>query len=177
MMETWKPVVGAEGFYEVSDAGNVRSLDRMINHNYGGRAIRRGRLLKQFVTELGYHMVSIQVNKRVKSTGVHRLVCAAFNGTSDKPTVNHKDGVKSNNTPINLEWATYLENQTHADSTGLRQIKGERNGRAKLTEGDVAAIRSAGALKYGDVARIARQYGVSGTMIRNVLAGRNWPPC
>ncbi len=176
-MENWVSVVGYDGFYEVSDQGSVRSLDRMVNGRYGTKRIQRGKVLRPAPTECGYLFVTLQADKRTKYTGVHRIVCAAFNGPSDKPTVNHKDGNKHNNVPGNLEWATYLENQTHADSTGLRQIKGERNGRAKLTEVDVASIRSAGALKYGDVARIARQYGVSGTMIRNVLAGRNWSPC
>lgn len=177
-MEVWKPVVGAERYYEVSDMGNVRSLDRIVRHNYGGTAIRRGRLLKQFVTDLGYHMVAIQVNGSAKSTGVHRLVCAAFNGTSDKPTVNHKDGNKSNNVPANLEWATYLENQRHADETGLRQIRGERNGRAKLSLEDVRSIRErVKSIKYGDQSRIAREYGVTPQMVRHILLGNSWKQC
>lgn len=174
-MEIWRPIPGTDGYYEASDLGRVRSLDKVTRHNYGGTRTQRGRILKTRTTKDGYEAIVIFIAGRPKSTFAHRLVCAAFHGVSDKRTVNHKDGVKSNNVPSNLEWATYEENQRHADRMGLRTPNGIGNGRAKLSEADVLTIRSTKQpLVYGEASIIARKYGVSPTMIRYILKGANW---
>lgn len=101
--ETWKPVKGYEGLYEVSDKGNVRSL------NYRGL---NGRVHELVLLDVkGYLKVNLWKDDEMKSHSVHRLVAEAFIPNPDgKPQVNHKDEVKSNNVVENLEWATSLEN-------------------------------------------------------------------
>ena len=52
--EIWKPVVGFENIYEVSNIGNVKSVDRMVNHPSGSKSLRKGKVLKPFTDSDGY---------------------------------------------------------------------------------------------------------------------------
>ena len=101
-MESWKPVVGYEQFYEVSDMGNVKSL-------------RTGKIRKPVSNvQNGYLMMFLVGAHERKCVYVHRLVAEAF---CDKPVgcefVNHKDEMKHNNIASNLEWVTKYYNNTY----------------------------------------------------------------
>lgn len=99
MRRIWRPVVGYEDYYAVSNDGRVKSK---VN----------GKILKQ-VDSNGYKFVNLCVNGRKKSTAVHRLVCMAFNGMpeSEDMQVDHLNMLRSDNRPENLEWVTPKENQ------------------------------------------------------------------
>lgn len=117
--EVWKSVVGYEGYYEVSDLGRVRSLDRttLRDNRHGKQPTKiKGRIMKQGV-RAGYPYVNLCVNNFRKKRPVHRLVAEAFLGTGEE--VNHKDGNKLNNHINNLEWCTRAENHIHALENGL----------------------------------------------------------
>jgi hypothetical protein len=114
-MEIWHPCAGYETHYEVSNLGNVRSIERMVQHPLGGKKIQYGRVLKQGKASNGYLIVSFCVDKVKSNHSVHRLVARAFiPNESNKPQVNHKDGNKHNNHIDNLEWMTVSENGLHA---------------------------------------------------------------
>lgn len=101
--EIWKPVKGYEGFYEISNYGNVKN-------------VQRGNLRKLLLNKDGYVEILLSKNGSVKSVRVHRLVAEAFIPNPDKkPEVNHKDYNKSNNYIENLEWTTRKENVNHSD--------------------------------------------------------------
>lgn len=122
--EIWKPVVGYEGLYEVSDHGRVRSLDRSahIACRWGGTATRliRGRVMRATDNGRGYLMVHLSTNGYRDPRLVHRLVAEAFVPVAEeRQFVNHRDGDKTNNTASNLEWCTRAENMAHAHSNGL----------------------------------------------------------
>lgn len=112
MTEEWRPVIGWEGLYEVSDLGRVRSLPRrVIGGGYGGEAIRGGRMLNPIVDTGDYRFVALS-NGGKRKLSVHSLVAAAFIGPRPTPKheVRHLDGDPSNNTLANLAYGTGAEN-------------------------------------------------------------------
>lgn len=113
MKEIWKPVVGFEEFYEVSNFGQIRSLPRKCwnGQNY---FILKPRILKQGTMDNGYKKVNLYKDKVGYRWLVHRVVAMAFLEGDFSLDVNHKDGNKANNHVENLEWATRSENCLHA---------------------------------------------------------------
>lgn len=93
--EIWRPVVGYEKQYEVSNFGNIRRIRN---------------LLYRFIEKRGYYLVRISKNGRLKSHRLHTLVAAAFHGQrSQGSVVHHIDGNKLNNNAANLEYLTRPE--------------------------------------------------------------------
>lgn len=106
MGEIRKDVVWYEWLYEVSNLGKVKSLN--FNHK------NREKTLKPWFC-LGYNFVILSKDKKVKNYRVHRLVAIAFiPNPENKATVNHKNWTPTDNRLENLEWATYSENNLHA---------------------------------------------------------------
>lgn len=106
MEEIWKDVVDYEGKYQVSNWGRMMSL----NFNHTGNP----KIMKQRMTDFGYMGLSLCKNGKINDELVHRLEAIAFiPNPENKPTVNHKDGNRTNNYLWNLEWNTYPENCTH----------------------------------------------------------------
>lgn len=112
--EIWIDIEGYEGLYQVSNYGNVRSL----NYKRTGKS----KILKQQKHKSGYLKVNLYINGSMRTYLVHRLVCEAFiDNPENKPEVNHVDGNKGNNAIDNLEWTTRSENQIHAWNNGLKE--------------------------------------------------------
>ena len=124
MEEVWKDVKGYEGYYQVSNLGNIKSLERIIE-NSGTRTGYykvKERILKprENTNRNGYYELSLRKDGKEKRFKVHRLVaCAFIENPYNKPEVNHIDGNKSNNCVSNLEWTTSKENKEHAWNIGL----------------------------------------------------------
>lgn len=107
--EGWRPVVGHEGRYEVSDLGHVRSLDR-ITPQHGHR--RRGRTLAGSPNQSGHLQVGLWVGPRRHQALIHRLVLMAFVGPPpDGMEACHNDGNPTNNSLENLRWDTRSANR------------------------------------------------------------------
>lgn len=128
-MERWKPISGYEGLYEVSDKGNVRSVDRYIDAKikHVKKRLIKGVVLKKNKKRNGYFTVDLCKNGVVKTTLIHRLVANAFveNDRGCK-YVNHIDSNRENNNASNLEWVTSRENRMHGIDSGnvvFRQTK------------------------------------------------------
>lgn len=107
-------VAGYEGKYAVSEDGRVWA--------YPNASRSVGRWLKTMTNNCGYPYVVFLKDKQRKPLYVHRLVAKAFLAESDKPQVNHKNGVKHDNRAENLEWMTSSENKLHAFRTGITKI-------------------------------------------------------
>lgn len=142
---TWKPIKNYENLYEISDDGEVRSLEREVKTKI--RNVRRrvisGKILKQSMKRNGYKTVDLSKGGKVKTVLVHRLVAEAFLPNNDgKYFVNHIDSDRTNNSVKNLEWVTSSENRKHGICSGnvvFRQTKkvrckdtGEIFGQAKI---------------------------------------------
>ena len=117
--EIWKDITGYEGLYQVSNLGEVKSLERMISNGKGLVKVKE-RILTQSITNWGYYRVALYKNGVRKYCKVHRLVAEAFiPNPESKEQVNHIDGNKLNNCVDNLEWSTRIENLNHARINGL----------------------------------------------------------
>lgn len=112
MEELWKDIKGYEGLYQVSNLGNVKSLERLV-YNQHNNYIKPERILKPRRKEDGYLQVYLYNNGK-KQAYVHRLVAESFiPNTDNKAQVNHIDFNKENNIVENLEWVTAVENLRH----------------------------------------------------------------
>jgi hypothetical protein len=121
--EKWLPVVGYEGLYEVSNFGDVRSLERVAERSGPtGDVTVSSRVLKPHVTPKGYLRLQLKKDGLAKNHQVHRLVATAFLGAPQgrRDQVNHLNGDKQDNYLGNLEWVTPSENLKHAYDEGLR---------------------------------------------------------
>lgn len=109
--ERWLPIPGYEGFYEVSDLGRVRSVDRTFVTARGQRRTYKGKLLKPYLANNGYLTVGLKRQCSVKRRTIHSLVVEAFIGPRpDGMEVLHRDGNKTNPVLTNLHYGTKSEN-------------------------------------------------------------------
>lgn len=148
MQEIWRPIAGFEGLYEVSDQGDIRSLDHSVEqlNRWGTKTTWNypGMVLKPRRAKNGYlyvHLSKVGVRKTVKN---HRVVAETFIPPIEgKTEVNHKDGCKQNNNWENLEWSTRQGNIDHAIETGLTPLcpfgRGSHN-----FKGDIRVYNSEG---------------------------------
>lgn len=127
MKEIWKETKYKN--YFVSNMGQVKTLDRMlppdIKHPKG--QFKKGRILMPHDNGHGYLTVMIVTETRKqKRPYIHRLVAETFiSNPKNKRTINHKNGIKSDNRAENLEWATQSENVKHAYDVLNRQRGGK----------------------------------------------------
>ena len=136
MEEVWKSIEGYEGLYQVSNKGNVKSLNY---HN-----TKKEKVLKPEIAN-GYKRVTLYKNKIIKRFLVHRLVANAFlPNTHNYSCVNHKDECKTNNVVTNIEWCSHKYN----NNFGTRN---KRAGKAisKAMTNNPKRSKSVGAFKDG----------------------------
>ena len=110
MDEIWKDIPYWYG-HQVSNKGRVRSVDREVNHNCGGIAIKKGKLLKPFLNRRGYYEIVTSIDNIKTHFTIHRLVATCFiPNPNNYEYVNHKDENKLNNNVENLEWCDHIYN-------------------------------------------------------------------
>lgn len=177
MPERWLPIEGYEGFYEVSDKGRVRSVDRTIVNARGRRVRYKGRVLKQSITG-EYMSVCLSKIGDAKPRSVHLLVLETFVGPRPGHPSQwhgcHNDGNWRNNNLSNLRWGTAQSNCQDAMEHGTHS-RGERHGRSKLTEEEVSHIKYRFWQDPSDSnTSIARRYGVTHQTISLIRRGNTW---
>ncbi len=131
MQEIWKPVKDFEGLYEVSNLGNVRAKDRIIDTATGPRHYKAKNLVPE-ITNDGHYRVALCNAGRKQRIFVHRIVALAFiPNPNNYPVINHLDGNPANNNVNNLEWTTVQENTLHAYRIGLNNIEKTKQANSK----------------------------------------------
>lgn len=193
-IEEWRDVAGWNGRYAVSSFGRVRT-----NARSGSRGVQVGGSVHRPMTDRkGYLYVFLSSHGKRKRCAVHRLVVMAFIGNQpdrDRRWVNHKDGVKTNNTPSNLEWCSPSENNHHAWSSGLQRMTDGRRenvsrGHRRSEKANVASARTGKSrrslsteqvesvrelLSQGKSQRaIANQFGVCQAVISCIYRGTSY---
>lgn len=179
MAERWEDIEGYEGMYQVSNHGRVRSLDRMVKRRMNGKEFmvnRSGSIMSLSPRPNGYLRIELNKNGKRETFSVHRLVALHFIANSqNKREVNHIDGDKENNHVNNLEWTTRSENELHAYESGIKEtIKGEDNGKSKLSETDVIEIRNAYRLGCFTYSELANAYGITKGTVGPIIRRETW---
>jgi hypothetical protein len=170
-MTTWKPVVGYEGFYEVSDSGLVRSIDRQVLFN-GTMALRRGKIISPDVCHAGHRRVALSRDGVLRRVFIHRLVLEAFVGPCpDGMECAHNDNNPANNCVSNLRWDTRSGNFSDKKKFNTYP-RGEKASRSKLNDESVLTIFSLrNCLPRSE---LAKHYNVCAETIRSILSGKTW---
>lgn len=157
--EVWKPVVGYEGFYEVSSLGRVKSLPR-------NGTTKNPRILNLNLKKSGYVNVELKKKGEAKTCRVHRLVAQAFiPNPENKPQVNHKNGIKNDNCVRNLEWSTMSENLLHRHR--VLGVKGHGHGKTPVRCLDTGVI-------YESIHEAERKTGIRHSTISACCLKRKW---
>lgn len=158
--EKWEAAPGFDDAYSVSNLGRVR-------RNKPARGAKAGYILRPTTTRRGYKSVILRKDNHNFRYLVHRLVATAFLPASNvRLEVNHLNGNPSDNSAVNLEWATRQENASHATAVLKRCGK-------KLSESNVLFIRqshTSGATQ----GFLARHFGISKSTVSAIIARRIW---
>lgn len=173
MEEIWKDIEEYEGYYQVSNLGNVKRLGGIVMMKDGRTKTVKEMVLKQSLAGRGYPFVGLCKNGEVKDKNIHRLVAEAFiPNPKNLPQVNHKDEDKTNNCVDNLEWCTALYNLTFNN----RHIKAGLKERGKQPHNNKQVIQytinGEYVAKYNSVIECARAIGCCETAIRSVIYGK-----
>ena len=111
--EIWKPINDYEGYYEASNKGHIRSVERLVNCKNGKR-LSPATILKPSLGQWGYEQVTLRKEGSKKTVRVNRIIARTFiPNPNNLPQVNHIDGNKTNNNVENLEWCDASHNMKH----------------------------------------------------------------
>lgn len=133
---------------------------------------RSGRILKPAINGHGYLSATfIDDEGNRKPVRIHREICKAFHGDSSEMTVNHKNGIKTDNRPENLEWMTSRENHLHALKMGMTASGEKSHFCKKLTASKAEEIRKITGRSQRD---IAREYNIDQKLVSMIRSGKRW---
>lgn len=173
-MEVWKPVVGWEGLYEVSNFGRIRSMPRTVIRSNGRRLTIAKKIISAPPNSRGYPSCSLWRNNKATPVAVHVVVARAFHGECPPgKEVRHLDGKKTNCRQSNLRYGTHSENNQDKIAHGT-MARGEGNGKAKLTEALVIELRQRHAV--GDISyqKLGEEYGIPARTVAGAVGGDTW---
>ncbi len=180
-IEVWRPVVGYEDLYEVSNLGRVRSLSRIILRNNGIKQTIKERVISTVKNKNGYLYVALYKNGLLKTCTVHRIVAEAFlPNPNNLPCVNHKSEIRTENTvwvnengsidleKSNLEWCDWKYNNNYGSTVMYRTE------RAKKTSKPIKQLSLDGTLlKIWPSIMEAERNGFKSGIICNCCKGRH----
>jgi len=145
-MEIWKDIRGWEGFYRISNLGQVQNATTK-------------KMLTPAIGSNGYLHVDLRYFQK-KTVSIHRLVAEAFVENPNKhPIVNHKDECKTNNTADNLEWCTTRYNVNYGKGALAKNspvVQLDRNGMVIKTWESMKQASEAIGIKYQGISRVCR---------------------
>jgi hypothetical protein len=173
--EEWKDIPGYEGYYQASNMGRIRSVNRYVQKKDGKMMFCKSTILKTFnSTYCKYQSVQFSKDNIPRKFLLHRLIAATYYGKlPPNMEVNHKNGNTLDNRVVNLEVVTHQENIDHSVSTGLKNDYGEKHVNAKLTNKQAEEIRMAHRRGVMQV-DLAEAYGVHKQTICNIVHNKTY---
>lgn len=167
--ERWVDIIGFERYYQVSSFGRVRSKKQIKTDNDGFKYAIPGLIKKQTINRTNYLVVALYNRTgKFKVCQIHQLVCKAFRSNKEqKPCVNHKNFITTDNRSVNLEWVTHKENSRHAYEKFKR---GEDVFLSKLKSKDVIEIY----LSKDNPSKIKTKYSISIYTVYRIKRGLSW---
>lgn len=186
--EIWKPVKGFEGLYEVSNRGNVRSVDRhvMLGNQY---CLLKGKPIKPFLNSTGYLRVGLSKDSKDKKYLVHRLVAEAFiPNPNNLPCIDHINTIRDDNKVENLRWCDTAGNLTNPITRkkhleGLRRSLSERIEKANVTRAAniakrpydyiIGIGRNGEPLYFRSINEASEYLGIGYNILHSIMNGRS----
>lgn len=167
-IEIWKDIDGYEGYYQVSNLGRIRSLDRIIIGKNGRPQTKVGSIMSDRLnSRINRREIGLRKNDKRKAFKVYRLVAMAFVENEDpinNTTVNHIDGDTNNNVSSNLEWCSYSKNLQHSYDK-LNRPTNKPKGKRKCHVYDKLLNTNN---VYSSIMETAREIKISETQIRRI---------
>lgn len=172
MEEIFKDVKGAEGIYQISTKGRLKSCERYIPYRNGGKALLKEIMMKSNVNYKGYEYFMLRINGKNKYKSVHHLVAEAFipnpNGYTE---INHKDENKLNNCVENLEWCSREYNMNYG--TIKERVHNSLKNRADCSKA-IHLYRNGEYIGlFPSLQEAHRQFGLSVPNLVGVLKGKH----
>ena len=169
----WKPILGWEGWYEISDRGEVRSVDRRVTGADGKTYFFHSHPIKRHLDRDGYARARLCRPGESVTAQVHVLVCEAFHGPRPgrDAEVCHANDIRDDNRPENLSWGTRQSNC--AEMAERNGVEGEKHHRAKVTAFQAFMLRELPHYR-GIHSDLAARFGVSRGTISGIRGGYNW---
>ena len=114
IIEEFKDIEGYENYYQISNCGRVKSVERKVFRKNGTLYSQKEQYIKLTINKNGYYYVTLRKNNKIKTFLVHRIVAKAFIPNPNKlPQVNHINENKLDNKICNLEWCDNLYNENY----------------------------------------------------------------
>lgn len=177
--EEWRPVMGFEGLYSVSNLGRIKR-DARVQYQYNSKAdrivaVHYSERLRKHGRAAGYHHVVLSSRGGpLVGRQVHRLVLESFIGPRPEgKQCRHLNGNPDDNRLVNLTWGTPAENMMDRDRHGNTN-RGEDHPQAILTEAIVRDIKTRYAAGGITQKELADEYGISRPYANQLIHGRKW---
>lgn len=181
--EIWKPIKGYEGYYEISNLGRVKSIERFVKQGKLNRHVSE-KLKSESINPYGYPTVTLCKDRRSRSYPIHRLIAEAFiPNPENKPQVDHINTNRKDYSLSNLRWVTSKENSNNEktlahcqQNTYTKEVSQRSNFTKKLRKTKTAPITVYQYSKDGNFIKeyqssndACRQTGISASAIRRVI--------
>ena len=170
-MEEWRDIEGYEGYYQISNMGRVKSLERTVRCNRGYRIVPE-KIMKAGENDYGYLRVELYKEGSKEQPLVHVLVATAFLDNADNlPEVNHKDENPKNNCVENLEWCNRSYNVNYG--TRNKKVSEKMTNNPKLSKSILGINKISGLIvDFPSIMEASRQTGIDQGNITRCCKGK-----
>ncbi|MEN2467898.1 NUMOD4 domain-containing protein [Ornithinibacillus sp. JPR2-1] len=175
--EVWKDIEGYEGYYQVSNLGRIRSLDRTVKQKEGFTQNIKGSLKKPYTRKDGYQSLFLYKNNKGNRQYVHRWVAKAFiPNPKEYEVINHIDENPSNNHYKNLEWCDHQYNLTYGDKVErVTNSEGYKARTKRLRKPIYVIDREGNRTWYESITAACEELDLHYSNVHKSLTGKKYP--